>query len=168
MGCVVGLQICPSETPRLSSEASPSLISLTIARWNFSFVGLGLTRIESFGSQLGGLILIQLFCRVQVFLANLDSHVAYTKTVLSKQPSHHQLRCFRKLRHYHPSWWESTDAWSRRQLYRNHHRIQRCVSAELLMKMCLLGLVFEWHNHAGLENHYSDYFQQLKRLCLNL
>ena len=64
MGCVVGFQIYQSEMPRLSNEVSPGPTSLTIARWNFSFVGLRSSRIEPFGDQMGDLILIQLFCTV--------------------------------------------------------------------------------------------------------
>jgi len=67
MGCVAGLQVCLSETPRLSSKASPGLISPTIARWNFSFAGLGSSRIESFANQLRALMLIQLFCRASFY-----------------------------------------------------------------------------------------------------
>jgi len=146
MGCVAVHQICLSETPRLSSEVSPGMISPTIARWNFSFAELGSSRIESFCSQLGELISIQLFCRVHVFLANLESHVAYTKTVLSKQPFQHQPQYFLKPHHYHPFLREWVDVWNRKRLSHSYHRTQRCVSVELWMKMCLLGSAFEWYN----------------------
>ena len=162
MGCVAGFQLYLSETPRLSSEVSPELISPTIARWNFSFVELRLSHIESFGNRLGELVLTHLFCRVQVLLDHLEAHEAYTKKALTKQPFQQQLW---KSRHYHPSSQEWVDAWSRKQLSHSQHRTQRCVSAELWMKMCFLGQTLEWYIHAGLQNHYSDYFHQLKRLC---
>ena len=60
------------------------------------------------------------------------------------------------------------DAWTRRQFFHNYDRIQKCVSVELWMKMFLLRWAFEWYIVAELKNHYSDYFQQLKRLCQNL
>ena len=171
MGCVAGLQVCLSETPRLSSKASPGLISPIIARWNFSFAGLGTSRIESFGNQLRDLMLIQLFCRVQVFLANLELHAAYTKTVLSKQPSHHQglqllgdcfqnllpLLQFWKSRQYHLSSQEWVDVWNHKRLIHSHHKTQRCVLAELSMKMCLSGQAFEWYTIVELQNQL--YFQ---------
>jgi len=168
MGCVVGLHIYPSETPRLSSEASPRVILSTIARWNFSFARLRSIRIESFGNRLGDLILIQLFCRVEVFLANLESHVAYTKKALTKQPFQHRSQQLWKSHNYQLSSQELVDVWNRNRLSHSHHKNQRCVLVGFWMKMCLLGLAFEWYNHAGLENHYSNCFQQLRRLCLNL
>jgi len=84
------------------SEVSLGLILLTSAKWNFSFVELRSSRIESFGNQLGDLILIQLFCIVQVFLDHLEAHEAYTKKALTKQPFQHHSQRLWKSRHYHP------------------------------------------------------------------
>ena len=76
------------------------------------------------------------------FLANIVSHVKDVNIKLQGEK--------------HAAF-DLRDFWT--WFFHNRHRTQRCVSVELLMKMFLLDLVFEWRIVVWLQN--VDYFEDV-------